>query len=464
MSTYNPRPLQPVRTLFRLVVAATLLSLVFAAGASAATRYAEPGGSGDDCTQSHPCDIQRAVEQDSVGDEVILNAGTYLLGEDGLLAQRGSFVHPASGAAVRIEATGSAPGVRVSGSGTVLADVTVSKDGRGPGLAVDSDATAERVYSEAVGEGAACAPTAGATLKDSVCLQRTLGPAVSSRMSGLVNQTVTLANVSVVNLGAGGQAGGILLDSSNGAKVTLNATNVLISTGDVFAVDALAQSDKSGSSAAIVLVNSNFRTRDSTGRNATVTPVGSETNEVAQPLFVDRGAGNFHQLAGSPTVDAGSAAAVVSGDEDLDREERTIGSAPDIGADELDPLMPPDPTEPPAPTPDAGDPVAQSEPSADHLRPSVTVTEAPKSKVVARTKTINARFEFEASEEGSLLECRMDGGTFTPCSSPVRFVIAARKGRGERHTFFVHATDPSGNVGGSALRSLRVLKKPRKGH
>jgi hypothetical protein len=463
LSTYNPRPLQhPQRLSWLAIVAAALLSLAFAAGASAATRYAQPGGTGDDCSKAKPCDIQKAVEQDAAGDEVILDAGVYQIGEDGLLVQRSTFVHPEVNGAVRIEATGTAPGVRVTGGGSLIEQVTISKDGKGPGLMVDSAAAADQIYSESVAAGAPCAVSSGASLRDSVCLQRGTGPAVTSAMTGRVTQVVTLTNDSVLNLGIGAEATGIRLESTNGANVTLNATNVIVSTSDSLAFDALAVSDKSDSSAAIVFNNSNYRNRDSTGRAATVTPAASGTNQTAEPSFVNRIGGDLHQLATSPTIDAGSDAIAVLGDEDLDRDARAAGLAVDIGADEFDPASPPSPTGPAAPIPGPGDPVAPSETSADHLAPSVTVTRAPKSTLVAHGRTAVSRFDFEASEPDAVFECRIDGGTFTPCGSPARFAFAARKGRGQRHTFFVHATDSSGNVGGPALRSLRV-EKPKKG-
>ncbi len=436
-----------------------LALLAFASAASAATRYAEPGGDGDACSKAKPCDIQHAVEQDAAGDEVILGAGVYEIGEDGLLVQRASFVHAAPDAAVRIEATGTAPAVRVRGSGTTFEEVTIVKEGRGPGLMVDTDATAERIYSESVADGAPCSVSSGASLLDSVCLQHGPGPAVASTMSGRVTQTVALTNVTVLNLGTGPEAVGIRLYSSNGATVTLTATNVIVSTSDSLAPDAVAVRDKSESVAAIAFINSNYRTSRSAGRGATVTPAGSDSNQTAEPVFVNRAGGDLHESAGSPTIDAGTAGGAVLGAEDLDRDPRTTGIAPDIGADEFDPLSPPSPTGPPAPTPGPEDPVAASGPSADNFAPSVTVTRAPKSKQLTRARTVSNRFEFESSEPDSAFECRIDGGTFTPCASPARFIFASGKGRGKRHTFFVHATDASGNVGGAALRSLRVKKK-----
>ncbi|MCX6376182.1 MAG: chitobiase/beta-hexosaminidase C-terminal domain-containing protein, partial [Armatimonadetes bacterium] len=54
------------------------------------------------------------------------------------------------------------------------------------------------------------------------------------------------------------------------------------------------------------------------------------------PLFVNRTAGDFHLLAGSPCVDAGEDSVVQPGWLDMDRATRVQGAHVDIGADELD--------------------------------------------------------------------------------------------------------------------------------
>jgi hypothetical protein len=72
-----------------------LLVLALPSAASAqTTRYAEPGGTGEEnvCAQSDPCSLDDAVEDDSVvdGDEVIVLPGTYddLAGDGLLIADR----------------------------------------------------------------------------------------------------------------------------------------------------------------------------------------------------------------------------------------------------------------------------------------------------------------------------------------------------------------------------------------
>jgi hypothetical protein len=95
----------------------------------------------------------------------------------------------------------------------------------------------------------------------------------------------------------------------------------------------------------LVLSHSNFRTQQ--GPLA----AGSGSNQSGDPRFVNPSGGDFHVLAGSPLIDAGTADSA-NGPTDLDGRARTIGTAPDIGAYEFAP--------PPAPAPpsasDGGDP------------------------------------------------------------------------------------------------------------
>jgi len=55
----------------------------------------------------------------------------------------------------------------------------------------------------------------------------------------------------------------------------------------------------------------------------------------ADPLFVDKAAGDYHLAAGSPCIDAGSDADVQPGWKDIDAQPRILGAHVDIGADEV---------------------------------------------------------------------------------------------------------------------------------
>ncbi|MCK5552748.1 MAG: hypothetical protein KAJ09_06350, partial [Deltaproteobacteria bacterium] len=59
------------------------------------------------------------------------------------------------------------------------------------------------------------------------------------------------------------------------------------------------------------------------------------SNIHTDPLLVDPATGDFHHQASSPCIDAGESAAPSLPATDCDGEPRTIGSAPDMGADEV---------------------------------------------------------------------------------------------------------------------------------
>ena len=78
-------------------------------------------------------------------------------------------------------------------------------------------------------------------------------------------------------------------------------------------------------------------TGDSGAGTETVTAVGADPdNNTALPVFVNATTGDFRQQATSAaTIDEGSGAASMLGTVDLDGDPRTLGAAPDIGADEF---------------------------------------------------------------------------------------------------------------------------------
>jgi hypothetical protein len=76
-------------------------------------------------------------------------------------------------------------------------------------------------------------------------------------------------------------------------------------------------------------------------------------------------------------------------------------------------------------------------PPPDRAAPQTRITQHPKSKGQQRT----AVFGFRSTEPGSTFRCRLDRGSFKPCTSPRRYPVSAGK-----HTFSVYAVDKAGNA------------------
>jgi hypothetical protein len=310
----------------------------------------------------------------------------------------------------------------------------------GIGLFMISGGTAERVIVTATGTGVTpCGPYATAVIRDSICWAKTNGEAaVESSSSGDLTHTPTLRNVSAVGSG-GSSAAGIDVNTISGSDTTLNARNVIAVGGapptgaDVTA----AASAQASTSATVDLDYSNYDSELEPGTTDSVTDPGTLNNQVAPPSFVGAASGDFHQAAGSPTIDAGTGAATLLGALDIDGDPRTVGAAPDIGADEF---------VPPTPPPEGGG-------GEDAAAPDTTITKGPKDKT--RKKT--ASFEFTSSEPNSTFECKLDNGLFQPCASP--HTVKVKKGK---HNFQVRAKDPAGNVDATPATDAWKVKKKRK--
>jgi hypothetical protein len=119
---------------------------------------------------------------------------------------------------------------------------------------------------------------------------------------------------------------------ASGVNITVNATNVIASGSPAdIRVETVV-----GGSATVVLDHSNYDTISASAGGGTegITLPGSGTNQIAPPIF-QAGGGNFHQAAGSPTIDMGATNPLDGGTLDLDGEPRAQGAAQDIGADEF---------------------------------------------------------------------------------------------------------------------------------
>lgn len=399
--------------------------------ASAAQRYAAPTGTGPPatCPANDPCALAAAVEAAEVtdGDEVIVTPGVYnlvALDVDDAIDLHG-------------QASQSPPTVNTSGAG---------------GISVTDAATIRDLKVEASGSSAITVNFNGAgTLIDRVSAHSSLGGSIVCNIIGAATVRDTLCWSDAVNtrgLGAnGGASNGTTLTrlrnvtaigTSSGIAFNFSGAGVdyqvdakgVIADGGTFDVIATGQSD---ASVQIVLDHSNYAdTAESNFGTGTVsvTPSGTGTNQTTGPLFVDAANGDFHQQAGSPTIDAGDLDGF-SGTADFDGDARTLdgdGACPavvDIGADEY---------------------VGAA---LDCTPPQTTIASGPSGLTNDSTPT----FGLISSESGSTFQCRVDAAAFAACTSPFT-TSPLTEGP---HTLDVRATDIAGNLDATqATRSITV--------
>jgi hypothetical protein len=412
------------------------VSLACAGPASADVLFADPAGSpaGTCKPPDPPCTLQRAVEVQAVGgDEVVLNSGTYIEGANEVTIDDPIDLHGAVGEArPTISSTAAGPAVDVDAAGAVVRDLRIEHSVAINGVALDIQvpATAERVIATS-SANIACLPGLGAVIRDSICHSTALNEAAVRFFTSGGPSTATLINVTAV--ASAGNSNAIDLQVFDQGVQTLNATNV-VASGSGTAADVSAVNN--GDAFAEVTINldhSNYDTENEPGGDTTVTDPGSGTNQLAAPQFSDAASAGFHQLAGSPTIDAGAAVAGL-GAADIDGEARRQGAAPDIGADEFTVAAPP--------------------PAGDKFPPDTGIRKGPKKKTFKR----HIKFEFGGSEPGVTFECQLDDNGWEPCTSPKKY---KRLKRG-KHVFAVRAIDAAGNADPTpADRKWKITEKPK---
>lgn len=409
----------------RVAPVATVIAvwlLLASAPAAAATRYAEPGGNGPaaTCPQSDPCDIQIAIEGDpgivgeevANGDEIVVLPGTYVLGassSDELDILKNITVHGDPGEPRPVIQSAAATAMFMYTTTPTVRWLRIEHTGSTYGLFVWTGTVEQVEVIHSAAGGLACHSYTG-TIRDSVCAATAGGSALNvstGGVSGTLN--VTLRNDTVIGAsgGSGIPAYGITAYTTGSgidADIVLDAKNTVL-RGDTD--DASMTTDDAAQSVTLTLDHSNYDSADifSFGAGAeSITPSNTSSNQTAAPVFKDAPASNFHQMLGSPTIDAGAALDYTSLG-DFEGEARTVGSAPDIGADEFPPP------------------------------PETTITSRP-----PRTTTLTtAGFEFEADQDGKF-KCRLDDGAYERCTSPKSYTGLALG----QHVFRVRATNRYG--------------------
>jgi hypothetical protein len=240
------------------------------------------------------------------------------------------------------------------------------------------------------------------------------------------DRLIRLRNVTAV-----GTHGGIDFGYQGpGVNVTVDAKNVIADGGSI---DVQA-SGQSGATTSITFEHSNYATAIPVG-GGSITDPGTGTNQTAPPVFVDAAAGDFHQAATSPTVDAGALDGFTGG-LDVDGDSRSLEgdgecpTLPDIGADEY---------------PGSG--------PIDCEAPETTITSGPTGVTSDPTPT----FGLSSDDEGTF-ECSLDEGDFVPCADPYTTPTLADG----PHALLVRAIDENGNVDPTPAERSFTVRMPVK--
>lgn len=343
-----------------LLVVTALLALPAAAGAT--TRYAAPGGNAEDTICVAPdaprCSIGAAAGGPDVAhaDEAVILPGSYSDTAGDLNGDTGNptdgVVQPTAGS-VHGEPFEPMPVITVSGldpmfangngafllSATTLSHVEIHAGAMASAALTvgfgSPDSVVDHVIAESTRDGAITCVHWNGVIRDSVCSSSGAGGiGVGASVSGGVNtMNLTLRSVTAISTGANSFGLSYRFFGGSSANWIVNSRSV-IAQGT--SKDVVAGAIKFGGTCPNTTVSLDFsdyattQTVSDTGCVAAVSPAGSGGNQTDPPMLAPDG---IHQLAGSITVDHGFVD-TSSGTTDIDGQARTIGSAPDIGADE----------------------------------------------------------------------------------------------------------------------------------
>jgi hypothetical protein len=437
------RPTTKVR--WGALVLSGALALLIAPSAQADVRYAAPGATNvsPDCPQANPCPIRTAIEGLPVadGDTILLEPGAYDLEGAGAL-----------GVADEIEIRPAQPGTRPRvvndgepvfflGAAATIADLQIEASGIAGGVgAIHSEASGETVRIErtvilapllAGSQGIAVrrggielvnsAVYVGGDDSDAVEVYEVTASAIDS----------VIRNSTLVARGVGSVAIEATSPFEAAASHDLDVVNTILD-GEGFAITTNDGGPGDGDLATEVRHSSLGTVNDPGGDGSSVS-LGTG-NQPGPPLLAAPIAGDFSQLAGSPTINAG-VADPLSGSFDLLGGPRVFGAVIDIGADEYVPV-------------------------ADTSAPETTISKGPKRTQKTKKKRARAKFVFASSETGSTFECKLDSAAWRPCASPLTVEVKAKHKR-KKHALQVRATDTAGNADPTPAAHRWKVKRKR---
>ena len=310
-----------------LTVAGALAAAVIAApSASAATqRYASPSGAGNECSAAKPCKVDWAINDAPAGAEVILKPGDYQVPYPienthpvtihGVAGQPRPKLHLGNGIQVRL-------------TGAKLTYAEIAQYWPGPATLAATNSTFEQVIVRGSPQADCAAAIFDGTMRNSIVIaQNPNGNAICAQSFQGLN-TGSYTNVTAV-----AHAGTAIEAHAAGAtaSVSLAVFNTIANVG-VNGTGLSAWTETAGAHTTILVARSNFTNSRTTGPDALV--AAASNNQSIPPLFVDAAGGDYRQKAGSATIDAGASDPDI-GPLDVDGDPRSVGAAPDIGADEF---------------------------------------------------------------------------------------------------------------------------------
>ena len=350
----------------RILPAALTLGalLVVPALASATTRFAAPGGTAADTVCITPdapkCSVGAAAGGPDVvaADEAVILPGNYSDTAGDLNGDTGNptdgIVQPNAGN-VQGDPGEPMPVITVNGldpmfpnglgafllSATTLSNVRINAGASATGALTtgfgSSSSVVEHVIATSTHDNAITCNHWNGIVRDSVCLSSGSGSAgIGASVSGGVGtMNLTVRNVTAVSTGTNSFGASYRFFGGSAANWIINTRSTIAKgTGKDVVAGALLFSGTCPNTT-VSLDFSDYATTqtqsDACGGVAAVSPAGSGSNQTTAPML---GADGIHELAGSITVDHGFTDGS-SGTSDIDGQLRTIGSAADIGADEL---------------------------------------------------------------------------------------------------------------------------------
>src|SRR3954464_8559853 len=302
------------------IVTSLAAALVAAASASAKPRFVEPNGATTgDCTPAtpqsffSPCDLEYALENVSVdGDEVIVEPGSYTLSPT---------VDESDNVTIRGIPGQPRPVVTMGSTGTGLLSLTDPQGGTARRLEIDGGLrliAGTKAADDLVIDGR-LSLLGNSVVRDSLVT----GFLAVDAGQGLHE----FRNLTAVGTGPGSTAIQVRPANPPCGLAHVTAKNV-IAHGQLH--DLSTETTCGQGFAQIEISYSNYRAATVAGAGD-IDRGNNQTN--TEPVFANAAAADYHQAPTSPTIDGGTADPLL-GTADIDGEGRTLGLAPDIGADE----------------------------------------------------------------------------------------------------------------------------------